>query len=571
MQVQKRNSANQVLSGKGVRILLAVLGIASMVVTVVHIGTSQTAARPAGPQYSSVQTSAINRPGAVKGLPNLTSSQAANHITAAQAKVLQQKTEFQHNLPAPTGGKVATNAVAPTSSSPALSLAGHSNASPGAPLADTDLAVEVNSTLPGPCCFGNSSVFEPSVAAAGKEFWLTGNWTVDFSNNAGASWFADNPLVWAGGNFCCDQQVIYEPGRDVFMLLQMDTNATSGNGLELSMFKRDTPGTFLCQYFIDSTLIGMSANQTLDFPDIQFSTDYTYLTWNTYTPNGATWENTAVVRLSTSSLAGCAGLSGNYFTRTDVFSMTLVSGSVESMNMASNWFTDGSHTNGTYLRFFNWAESTGSLGVVDLAINPFAFYFRGGANCGSPDAVVHNWCARADSRRGTGYLSRAGFRGFGGQVIGFAFNANAGGGFNNPYVVREYFVLPSLTYKGNDYVYFNNAATAYGSFADSPYRGYVGGTVNFGGGSGDFWPGTLSIEEDKASPAYPWAYFISDSGGSNPGGGVFGDFNTTREYSDHLHTVGGSYATDGAGNITVHFILWGRARDHNSFLDWTGV
>jgi hypothetical protein len=93
----------------------------------------------------------------------------------------------------------------------------------------------VNSTCPG--C-GQSSVNEPMVANSGKVVVETSNWNIAYTMNASTpsiSWLNLNPYALSSG-FCCDQQVVYDPGRDVYLLLQLDYagEGNAHNGLALA-------------------------------------------------------------------------------------------------------------------------------------------------------------------------------------------------------------------------------------------------------------------------------------------------------------------------------------------------
>ena len=55
----------------------------------------------------------------------------------------------------------------------------------------------------------------PSVANRGKYLLETGNWFAAKSSDNGSTWAYLDPYTLTGApNFCCDQQVLYEPSRN---------------------------------------------------------------------------------------------------------------------------------------------------------------------------------------------------------------------------------------------------------------------------------------------------------------------------------------------------------------------
>ena len=494
------------------------------------------------------------------------------HLSAKQLAQRQATLDKLAKLPAPKPqhiAKVGGN-IAPETKT---QISPPKQALPGAPLAAGDGVVEKNTSISSGICTpdcGVTYVQESSVAGNGKYLFQTGNWYATYSTNGGTSWNALDPYS-LDANFCCDQHVIYEPARNVFIWEMMIIDNGGGtNGLDLVTYNGDLSGG--CIYHFNSTTFGMAANQELDFPDIQFTANDTYLTWNTYSPTGSSWENSGLMRMPTDAIATCAGFSYQYTLRSDIFTFILVSGSTEAINFASQWCTSAC-TTGSQMEFYNWAESAGSYGILTLNINPYPFN-GGGQNCASSDNVVTNWCGFSDSRRGAGYVSRAGYRGFGGQVIGFAWSAgaNAGGGFPYPYVVRNYFVLPTMTYKGSDVNFNTTFGIQYPGCADTPYLGYVSCTLVYGGGTGGthIYPSELGFVEDKTYPTQAWFDYGLCSGTANAPTDRWGDYTTTAAWSDGQHWVEGDWCMSGAAAVSSNFAIVGLQANHNSYLTWIG-
>ena len=553
-----------------------------------------TAAAAGGPNWSYASAKSGTMPaGTHRTLKTAAaaSSSSSAHLTPQQLAQRRAAAAKLAKLPAPKPQHIAPPPHTASSPGPAITLAKPQGAQqqlpqyqnpPGGSQADADAVIEKNVNLgaAGAICATDcfaSSEDELSVAGNGKYLFATGDFFAGYSMDGGASWSAVDPYA-LDPNFAGNQQVIYEPARNIFLWELETFDFGSGtNGVDLVIASGNIAGT--CEYRITSLNIDMAANQVLDLPDLQFGTDDTYLTWNTYDPTGATWENSALLRIPTDALAnlsGCSGFSDQYLTRSDVFGFTLVSGSTEALNFASQWCVSAC-TAGSQMMFYNWAESATSYGILKLSINPFPFEKLGDGNCASQDGLVTNWCGYADSSRGTSYVSRSGYRGFGGQVIGFAWNAaaNPAAGYPFPYVVRNYFVLPTMAYKGSDAIYSNNDGVQYPGCADTPYRGYVACTVAMGGGTGmggsanDLYPSTIGLVEDKQHPTQPWDGYTLCWGGGNPGTGVWGRFTTTREWSDHLQWLQGNWCMyNNVATTTPAFAIVGLQRDHNAYLAW---
>jgi len=65
-----------------------------------------------------------------------------------------------------------------------------------------------------------STVNEPTAAASGNNVFITGNWFASRSTTGGANFALVDPftsLPSAAGGFCCDQCVLYDPSRDIWI------------------------------------------------------------------------------------------------------------------------------------------------------------------------------------------------------------------------------------------------------------------------------------------------------------------------------------------------------------------
>ncbi len=187
-----------------------------------------------------------------------------------------------------------------------------------------------------------------------------------------------------------------------------------------------------------------------------------------------------------------------------------------------------------------------------------------------------NWRKRLNSYGGTAYRSRAGYRGFGAPLLSVAWAAAPSSFTPFPYVVRYYFLLSNLAYKGYDNVYSPNYAVAYPSLVSPTTRGYVGRIFDYGGGVGsgssaqDYYPSYFFLIEDPDTPTQPWStdFFTAN------GNGYEDSFNTARAWNpDQLHWIATGFNVNGTGGtatVVPYVVIFGRGRDHNAYLRWSG-
>jgi len=481
--------------------------------------------------------------------------------TPAQLQAAKEGLKEQENVPAPN--RVTTNAQ--TNPGPAVQ-------SPQSPsqVADSTYRRYLVRYLPTGSFAGGSgySSFtnEPSVAKAGKNIFLTGNWYAGYSGDNAATWTFLNPFTIFGSGFCCDQVALYDSSHDhVYWIAQYNNHLVVANASSSNLAS-------WCYYNFSNTTIGQASTTSLDFNDAMIGTKDLYLTTNIFPTSG---YGSAIVRIPLEQMNSCSGINYNYYSQLDSFTWRLVQGSNDRAYWGSDWDPTGARPNGSSFRLFWWDESSNSISWNNYNINAFAFYVRNsGQNCGSADGVVKNWCQYADSRTLGAYRANG--------VIGFSMNAKQGGFAPFPYTVREYFRESDLAYLGNTNLYATWAALQFLSLAPNA-RGHVGGTYYWGGGcSGctDYYPGTAALVDDDITPSQPWTndFWFPGQGNTCTYGGLYrwGDYSTTRtaDPANNLW-IGAGYREAGgncgtAGSFTSPAILvFGRGRDGNQYARWS--
>ena len=93
-----------------------------------------------------------------------------------------------------------------------------------------------------------STVDEPTAAASGQNIFVTGNWFASRSTNGGTSWSLVDPfttLPSAAGGFCCDQIVLYEPTRDIWIWILQYIRKDNSNIFRVAVSRGNAsvPGT----------------------------------------------------------------------------------------------------------------------------------------------------------------------------------------------------------------------------------------------------------------------------------------------------------------------------------------
>ena len=418
----------------------------------------------------------------------------------------------------------------------------------------------INSTCPQ--C-GQSTVNEPSVANSGRTVIETSNWNIAYSLNGGVppvKWANQNPYALSNG-YCCDGQIVYNPDRDIFIMLLTDYagEGVSTNGVTLSV-ARGTAPTSWCTYKFTGGNFGEGPTDTLDFGKIALSNNNLFFTWNDYPPN-AGFAHSGLARFPLDPLSNCAGFNYNFLTRNQEFTFALAQqpSAHDQFYWVSNWFLDGT-TNGNNLRIFWWPDNSGSFFWVTRGINPYTF---GTVACGSP-----NWCSRLDPRYESVVITPGEYRAqansaFAGDDI-LEVAATAGpSSFSNGhnYVVYNYFKLHSLAYIGNDQTYNTSQTFAYPGCAVND-KGYVGCALAQGANA----PGGLIILQDNVNPTQPWGFNFVVAGIS--GAGAWGDYTETNPW----RPGGGPFETVlwnvNGTTVQPYYIVWGRGSDSKDWLRW---
>ena len=286
-----------------------------------------------------------------------------------------------------------------------------------------------------------SVVGEPSVANKGPVIFYTGNWYVADSNDNGSTWRYLSPLEDMS-DFCCDQDVIYDPNNEVFIWYrQGDANDLTGiNRARIGISPDATNWWF---YNIRPTDLNPNwSNQWLDYPHLALSNKHLYFTSNTF-DNFGDFVRTVIVRLPLEDLVNARIPDGQVHFSNQVGTFTPVQGAKDIMYWAA-------HINNARMAIYSWNDdlpaSTIQRNIVEIPVwnlDPTLY------DCPTPE-VENNWCARSDHRITNGWIS--------GNTVGFFWNVDRGGEFPWPYVEAASFNTESMTYQGRPLIWNPNFA-----------------------------------------------------------------------------------------------------------------
>jgi hypothetical protein len=296
---------------------------------------------------------------------------------------------------------------------------------------------------------------------------VTGNWFATTSNDNGAHWTYVDPFTRfpaSAGGFCCDQVVLYVPRHRIWVwLLQYISDAANENIFRLAVC-RDT--AFGSWYYWDFAPRGVGgwAGQWFDYPDMAFTNDNLFVTFNMFLGGGsaAPWQRAVVFRFPLATLAAGGSLGYRWWATTSNGSLRLCRGGGSTMYF-------GSHNSLQQVRVLQWPDAGTNISWSDVNVRRWS---DGAYSAPGPGGV--DWLRRTDGRI-TGAWVGAG-------VIGFMWTANRDAAHPLPFirVVRLNENTKALIDEPD--IWSQNSAWAYPAAAPIA-SGQVGISAFYGGGA----------------------------------------------------------------------------------------
>jgi hypothetical protein len=348
---------------------------------------------------------------------------------------------------------------------------------------------------------------EPSVATDGNTFLLVGNHFASISKDKGTTWKYLN-LAKVMEDYCCDQDVIYDPIHKLFMwYLQGDTNCDRENRAILGVSRDGLTWKFT--EIRPTDLNATWKNRWFDYPSLALGESHIYITtnivsafaderstaisckWRGLTVPSAQPAFSTIVRIPLKQLSESIGeepisIEYDYYYQNignNRFTFTPVQGAKNTMYWAT-------HLENDKIRIYNWNESVSSDFVrfddvtvkhpwtpIDPKKDPLSCPINNQIDSGS-------WCQKADSRISGGWF----FDG----VVGFLWNADAGNKTQHNFTITNSYIegamfntTDDMNYLGRPYIWSNTFDWLYGY--TTPNRdGDIGIVAVFGGG--EYYP-----------------------------------------------------------------------------------
>jgi len=260
-----------------------------------------------------------------------------------------------------------------------------------------------------------SSIDEPTVAAAGRQVFVTGNWFASRSGNSGGTWQHVDPftaLPSAAGGFCCDQVALYDPGRRIWIWILQYISQGGSNVFRVAV-AANSNGPWSWWDFAPTQLNQQWTDMWFDYPDAALSANQLYVTFNAFNSAG-NWLRAFAFKMPLADLAARGNLGFQWWTTTSQGSLRLTRGATTDMYFAS-------HNAGRTLRIFRWPDGAGN--VTSFAVTTSS-WSSGPYNAQGPGG--NNWLARVDSRITGAWVS--------GRRAGFMWTASQRDGRPRPYV-----------------------------------------------------------------------------------------------------------------------------------------
>jgi hypothetical protein len=380
-----------------------------------------------------------------------------------------------------------------------------------------------------------STIGEPSLAQTGGAVFYTGNWYAAMAKTANpgpADWKYIDPAADMP-DFCCDQDAVADPGRDVILWTRL--GGTRGRFL---ISESTNHGASFCNWEINPAQIGLGG--TYDQPLMALSNNNVYISAQVFGP----FRN-VLLRFSLDALQDCPGtINYTWWDITDANGWGgLVSGATTTMYLGSHRGTNNS------FRIFSQPENSGSLFRNDNNIPAFTFQ-NGNSNC---PVSGTNPCARADSRVQAGWVRKGSSQTVG--EVGFMWNAHEGGSFPWAYLEAATFREDTLAVTGRPLIAYSNTAVEY-SYASPNGRGDLGLTTFLMGGS--YFPDNAFYVADDYQGIWTFEAWL---GLSNGGANTWGDYVRNRAYLPCRTGWSSAGYTLESGKIVPRLSVVSRQRD----------
>jgi hypothetical protein len=381
-----------------------------------------------------------------------------------------------------------------------------------------------------------STIDEPTAAASGDNLFVTGNWFASRSTNGGANWSLVDPFTQfpsAAGGFCCDQIVLYEPSRDIWIWILQYVRSGGTNIFRVAVCRGASFGSWYWWDFSPPQLNAAWTDMWFDYPDAATSNNHLYITFNAFN-SGGSWLRAFVFKLPLNTLRDATSLGYQWWSTTTHGSLRLTQGAQASMFF-------GSHNGGRQLRVFGWPDASNSIGAIDVTVGAWS---AGPYSAPGPGGV--DWLTRLDSRITGAWVT--------GTRAGFLWTASAKTGRPLPYVKGAVVDTATRSLVEEPDIWNQSSAFAYPAACPNA-SGVVGVSLFFGGGSRH--PSHVVGFRDGSA----WRLVISRGGTNGPANGAWGDYLSCRRHAPATtEWVASGYTLQGGSdrrNVEPQYVHFG--------------
>lgn len=391
-----------------------------------------------------------------------------------------------------------------------------------------------------------STVGETSVANNGNQILLTGNWYATRSLDGGNSWAHMSPSTFfphADDGFCCDQTLIYDPGRDItiWVLQYSVLDGTGTNTLRVAVKRGRTLNNNDWEFW-DFSPEGVNpawSGEWFDYNHAALSENFLYVGSNVFREIPEAFTRSVILRIPLDDLAAGQNLDFDFFSTTDNGSLRCTQGAGRVMYFAG-------HNSNSQLRLYRWPEEADDVDMLDIDVTAW--------NAGNYDAAVPgspNWLSRADPRITAAWVGR-------GQ-IGFMWTVDSQANRPFPFIRTVRIDEESLDLVDEPDLWHSQTAMAYPAAAPNRH-GDVGITLSAGGGA--LHPSMVVGAWDDAQGG--WRLALTERGTNSPGDGKWGDYNAcTAKSPDCLTWLASGFTLQGGSlrqDIEPRIVHFGQQR-----------
>ncbi|MCX5610761.1 hypothetical protein OHB39_24790 [Streptomyces sp. NBC_00047] len=380
------------------------------------------------------------------------------------------------------------------------------------------------------------TIHEPTVATSHDNIFITGNWFASRSTDNGAGWSLVDPftaLPSAAGGFCCDQIVLYDPTRDLWIWILQYSAKAGSNVFRVAYAPGDDPTAWNWQDFSPLDLDPSWTDMWFDYPDAAVSSNHLYITFNAFNAAGR-WQRAFVFKLPLDALKSRTALTYQWWTTTQNGSLRLTQGAADSMFFAS-------HKGGRSLRIHGWPDGSNTVGSFDVQVSSWT---RDPFSAPGPGGV--EWLTRTDSRITGGWVS--------GTRAGFLWTAGPRSGRPMPYVKAAVVDVTTQALVEEPDIWSQESAYAQPAACPNA-QGIVGVTLFLGGGPRH--PSHVVGFRDGGE----WRLAVTSTSTHGPLGGKWGDYLTCHRHDpESSEWVASGYTLQGGfdrRNVEPRYVHFG--------------